>query len=222
MAAKALAKRLEDHYHDIRTLRAVFLERYSDGPQSARIESGTVYFRRPGRMRWDYESPEKKLFVADGKTLWFYVPADHTVTREPMKESSDWRTPLALLTGKANLFHLCSRIDLVGPASGNPGYQVLRCLPKGEKVPKDSSEAVTPYNSAELPGAGDFTEVFLEVNSTTGQLARVEVHQPGGIQIEYRFGGWKENIPLPESLFHYQPSAGVAIVNGAALGGETR
>ena len=82
-SAKAIARLLEEHYHHAQTLRAVFLERYSEGPREARIESGTVYFRRPGRMRWEYESPEKKLFVADGKTVWFYVPADHTVTRVP-------------------------------------------------------------------------------------------------------------------------------------------
>ena len=216
-AAKVLAKRLEAHYHDMRTLRAVFLERYSDGPQSAHIESGTVYFRRPGRMRWEYESPEKKLFIADGKNVWFYVPSDKTVTREPMKESSDWRTPLALLTGKANLSRLCSRIDLVGQAAANPRHAILRCLPKGEKEPPDLAGGVAPYGSAELPGAGEFTEVLLEVDSTTGQLARVEIHQPGGVEIEYRFGDWKENLPLPEEYFRYRTPPGVAIVDGEAL-----
>jgi outer membrane lipoprotein carrier protein len=216
-AAKALAKRLESHYQDIRTLRAVFLERYSDGPRSARVESGTVYFRRPGRMRWEYESPEKKLFVADGKTVWFYVPSDRTVTREPMKESSDWRTPLALLTGKANLSRLCSRIDLVGSAAANTGHAILRCQPKGEQSTRASAGSVNSYGSAELPGAGEFTEVLLEIDVATGELARVQIHQPGGIELEYRFGDWKENLPLPEEYFRYHPPAGVAIVDGAAL-----
>jgi outer membrane lipoprotein carrier protein len=220
-AAKALAKRLEAHYHDIRTLRAVFLERYSDGPQSATVESGTVYFRRPGRMRWEYESPEKKLFVADGKNVWFYVPSDKTVTREPMKESSDWRTPLALLTGKANLSRLCSRVDLAGPAVANPRHAILRCLPKGEEEPRDSGRPVAPYGSAELPGAGQFAEVLLEVDSKTGQLARVEIHQPSGVELEYRFGDWKENLPLPEEYFRYHAPPGVAIVDGAALKNAT-
>src|SRR6476659_3500194 len=75
-SAKAVARLLDDRYHNAQSLRAVFLERYSDGPHEARVESGTVYFRRPGRMRWDYDAPEKKLFIADGKTVWFYVPAD--------------------------------------------------------------------------------------------------------------------------------------------------
>ena len=71
-SAKSLARLLEQHYRRPRTLRAVFLERYSEGQKQARTESGTVYFRHPGQMRWEYDSPEKKLFLVDGKNTWFY------------------------------------------------------------------------------------------------------------------------------------------------------
>src|SRR3981081_3719823 len=95
-SAKAVAQLLEEHYNHAQTLRAVFLERYSAGPREARIESGTVYFRRPARTRWDYEAPEKAPFLGYVTTVCFYVPADHTATRAPVRESLDWRTPLAL------------------------------------------------------------------------------------------------------------------------------
>jgi hypothetical protein len=131
--AKSIARLLEQHYRNARTLRAVFLQRYSDGPKEARVESGTVFFRRPGQMRWEYDSPEQKLFIVDGKTVWFYVPYDHTVTKAPVKESSDWRTPLALLTGKVQLSRLCSRVDLMEQKGIAAGHALLRCLPKGIK-----------------------------------------------------------------------------------------
>ena len=67
-------------------------------------------------MRWEYESPEKKLFIVDGTNVWFYVPADRTVSRAKVKESSDWRTPLALLTGKSDLSKLCRSIEILEPA----------------------------------------------------------------------------------------------------------
>lgn len=216
--AQDIARRVEEHYKHARTLRALFLERYSDGPHDAHIESGTVYFERPGRMHWDYDSPETQQFVSDGKTIWFYVPADHTVTRMPVRESTDWRTPLALLTGKADLSKLCGKIDLDPKAPADRGNIVLRCLPRGEKIPKPKAE---PQNQAELPGAVDFTEVKIEVNRESGQLANVEIQQPGGIALEYRFGNWQENTDLPETLFHFAAPAGVAIVNGAALNGST-
>jgi len=219
--AKTIAHLLEEHYRHAQTLRAVFLERYSAGPRDARIESGTVYFKRPGRMRWEYEAPEKKLFIADGKTVWFYVPADRTATKAPIKESSDWRTPLALLTGRANLSRLCNRVDLIDQKNTPAGHAVLRCVPKGE--PKTEKDAKPPASSAsgqdstELPGAVDFSEVLLEVNSTTGELSSVRIRQAGGIEIEYRFGNWEEGLPLPEEMFQFHPPSGVAIVDGSAL-----
>ena len=216
-SAKAIARLLEEHYHHAQTLRAVFLERYSEGPREARIESGTVYFRRPGRMRWEYESPEKKLFVADGKTVWFYVPADHTVTRAPVKESSDWRTPLALLTGKADLSRLCSRIDLVSQSATPAGHAILRCLPRGEKNGESAAGPSSSKDSTELPGTGNFTEVLLEVDSSSGELARAQIRQTGGIDLEYRFGDWQQDLPLPDEMFRFRAPAGVAIVDGSAL-----
>jgi outer membrane lipoprotein carrier protein len=201
-SAKSFARLLQEHYRRPHTLQAVFLERFSEGQKQARIESGTVYFRRPGQMRWEYDSPEKKLFLVDGKTTWFYVPYDHTVTKAPVKESSDWRTPLALLTGKADLSRLCSRIEVVSQKGIPSGHTVLRCLPKEEKTLSDGNE---------------YTEVILEMDSNSGELARIEIRQPGGIELEYRFGNWQTDIPLTADLFHFQVPAGVAIVDGAAL-----
>jgi outer membrane lipoprotein carrier protein len=200
--AKSLAHLLQEHYRQPKTLKAAFLERYSEGKNDAKVESGTVFFRRPGEMRWEYDSPEKKLFLVDGKNTWFYVPYDHTVTKSPVKESSDWRTPLSLLTGKADLARLCSEIEVVSQPNLPNGHAVLRCLPKEPKGTPDQS---------------GYTEVFLELDSTTGELARIDIHEPGGIDLEYRFGNWETDIPLSADQFHFQVPAGVAIVDGTTL-----
>jgi outer membrane lipoprotein carrier protein len=218
MSAKSLAHLVEEHYHHAQTLQAVFLERYSEGRKEARIESGNVYFKRPGRMRWDYESPEKKMFLADGKTVWFYVPYDHTVTKAPAKESSDWRTPLALLAGKVELSRLCSQVDLADQKGIPDTHAVLRCLPKGEKkplAPAESSQA-----AAGPTGDVDFTEVLLELDRSSGELARIEIRQPGGIELEYRFGDWQTDVPLADAMFQFQVPLGVAVVDGSALPGS--
>ena len=209
--AAAAAHALEARYHDAKTLQAIFLERYSDSRQGLQAESGKVYFSRPGRMRWEYEAPEQKLFISDGKTVWFYVPSDHTVTRAPMKQSTDWRTPLALLTGKARLSQLCERLDLSAQTPGAQGHVVLSCRPRGEKA-KSKAATEDNLNASIAPIDEQFDEVLLEVNPDTGELADVRVLQPGGIELEYRFGNWQENLPLADSLFRFQAPAGVAIV----------
>ncbi len=215
--AAAIVRAVENRYHNAKTLKAIFLERYSGARDSLQVESGTVYFSRPGRMRWEYESPQTKLFVADGKTVWFFVPADHTVTRAPMKESTDWRTPLALLTGKTKLSNLCDRIDLAA-APTTPGHVMLRCLPRGEGKNSAAASSGSVSGDASLAGPDQpFDEVLLEVDRETGELADVKVQQPGGIELDFRFGNWVENLPLAESLFHFQPPSGVAIVDQSAV-----
>jgi outer membrane lipoprotein-sorting protein len=55
------------------------------------------------------------------------------------------------------------------------------------------------------------------VDVSSGELARIEIRQAGGIELEYRFGDWQSDIPLPASLFRFQIPAGVAVVDGATL-----
>ncbi len=164
-------------------------------------------------MRWEYEAPEQKLFVSDGKTVWFYVPSDHTVTRAPIKQSTDWRTPLALLTGKAKLSQLCQSLDVSAERAGRQGNIVLRCRPRGEKPKAKGLAGGDGFEGAIAPIDEQFDEVLLEVDPASGELADVRVLEPGGIELEYRFGNWQENLALPEALFRFKPPVGVAIVD---------
>ena len=212
---QGLVRSVETRYLPARTLQATFLERYSESRGAIRLESGTVFFSRPGRMRWEYEAPEKKTFLVAGKNVWFYVPSDHTVTRVPVKQSDDWRTPLALLTGKARLSRLCDHIELASDASPASANAVLRCLPRGQSRTASSSNrasvALDPLASGDA-----FQELLLEVVPSTGELARVLIRESSGIEIEFRFANWQWNPPLPEVLFHFQTPPGVAIVNSPA------
>src|ERR1700756_1487322 len=130
--AGKLASLMEARYRAAKTLQATFLERYLENGRVLRSEAGTAYFRRPGKMRWEYQQPEKDLFLVDGKTAWFYVPADHTVTRVPAKQSEDLRTPLALLAGQMKVSRICARVDLASAEKPEKdGDIVLSCRLKG-------------------------------------------------------------------------------------------
>jgi outer membrane lipoprotein carrier protein len=41
--------------------------------------SGKVYIKYPGKMRWEYERPDRQIFVTDGEKLWVYRPTDNQV-----------------------------------------------------------------------------------------------------------------------------------------------
>ncbi len=214
--AAELASRLEARYRGAKTLQATFLERYAENGSLLRSEAGTAYFRRPGKMRWEYERPEKDLFLVDGKTAWFYVPADHTVTREPAKQSDDLRTPLALLAGQMKISRACSRVELAeNEKTLRGGDAMLRCKVRGQKQSAGSSA-----EPDSVLGAGESDAVFFEVVRENGELARLIVRQAGGIEVEFRFENWRFDPALPNSLFRFEPPAGVAIVNGELADGK--
>jgi len=41
--------------------------------------SGKITVKRPGKMRWEYEKPERQIIVTEGKNLWVYRPDDNQV-----------------------------------------------------------------------------------------------------------------------------------------------
>jgi len=202
---------VETRYSNAKTLQAKFYERYRASGQPSQSESGTVYFSKPGRMRWEYESPSTKLFLVDGVNVWLYVPADRTASRAKLKESDDWRTPLALLTGKVHLDRLCGKIELIAssenvaaPADGplDPRNVVLNCSPRKSAAGDESSSS--------------FRQILFEVDPEY-HLTRVIVREPGDTETEFRFGDWRENVSVPESMFHFDPPPGVSIVNAEDL-----
>jgi len=194
---KELVKSLEARYARSSALRAVFEERYYENGRLLRMEAGSVRFRRPGKMRWDYSIPESKLFVSDGRTVWLYVPADRTATRSVVKDTSDWRMPFALLTRSPKLARLCESVT-AGDASeaSRPGRAVLHCRPRD------------PGGEGRQQG-----EILIEADPRSGELSRVKVDTGGGTALEFFFSQWTDDAGSPDSQFRFEPPAGVAIVN---------
>jgi outer membrane lipoprotein carrier protein len=191
-------REFEAKYQGATRLQATFLERYRENGQMVRGEAGEAYFLRPGKMRWDYQAPEKNTFLVDGKYVWFYSPADHTATRMPAKQSQDWRTPLAFLTSRIKLSRLCSTITLAPDEKlSQAGGSVYRCTLRGR---------------ADAESVG--TKAVLFELSPTAALTRIVIPQEGGIEVEFSFTGWRWNPPLDKTMFQFVPPANVVIVNG--------
>jgi outer membrane lipoprotein carrier protein len=208
---KLLVSRFESRYRAAHTLQATFLERYSENGRVVRVEAGTAFFRRSGKMRWEYESPEKNLFLVDGKSAWFYVPADHTAFRVPAKESTDWRTPLALLAGEVKVSRVCARVEpALNEPAASPDNAVFSCRLRGT-----NSAPSKPQDAQELsPPGGAGGAAFFEIVKATGELAGVRVRDSGGVGIEFQFENWRTDPVLADELFRFSPPQGTAIVDG--------
>jgi outer membrane lipoprotein carrier protein len=208
-SAFGLVRRFETTYRSSKTLQANFLETYFDNGKIVRSEAGVAYFAKPGKMRWEYASPEPNLYLVNGKWSWFYVPADHTVTRTRTKQSADSRTPLALLAGEVKVSRICKSVV---PDSSSPVDSqgvVLRCVLRGG----DDTGQVRSAKPDSPSGSRESYALF-ELDPRSGALLRILVVDSGGVQVEFRFSNWQFDPPLQPSKFIFQPPKGVAIVEG--------
>jgi outer membrane lipoprotein carrier protein len=190
---RAEAAAVDEHYNHLHTLQTEFTETYR-GSGIERTETGTLWLKKPGKMRWQYRSPKEKLFVSDGKDAWFYVPDDHQARKTPVRQLDDLRSPLALLLGKTKLEKELTGLSLAPDITPlNTGDLMLRGVPKAL--------------------ADRVNDILLEI--TPGhQIARIAVSEVDGSVTEYRFAEQKENIAISDERFAFTPPAGTETVDG--------
>jgi len=190
---RPLARAVDAHYNHLRSLQSDFTEIYrGDGPE--RVESGTLWLKKPRKMRWEYRSPKEKLFISDGQDVWFYLPAERQLRKTALRKLDDMRSPVAFLLGKTKLENelqgLSKAVDQSPLEAGNT---LLRGVPQAM--------------------AGQVSEVQLEI-TPSGQIVRIVLMEADGATTEFRFAGWKENLELSDNRFQFSPPPGVETVEG--------
>ncbi len=183
----------ESSYHTVRTIRADFTETYVSGGRT-RSESGVVYFARGGLMRWDYQRPQSKLFLSDGKSLQLYIPEEKQLTRSPLKASDDIRVPFRLLLSRLDLRRVFSKLEFAPDViEHEPADRVLRCYPK---------KALE----------GDYQQVLMVI-SPQFDIRRLRVILPDQSSMQFDFDHIERDVPLDRPLFRFTPPPGTEIID---------
>jgi outer membrane lipoprotein carrier protein len=127
--ADDLVAKVQTYYANTQKLKASFRQEYVNttfGKSST--SDGKVFIEKPGKMRWDYEKPEKKYFISDGTTLWVYEEANKQAFQLSLK---DQILPVAItfLYGQGNLATSFSAALDAGKY-GAKGDLVVKLTPK--------------------------------------------------------------------------------------------
>ena len=108
------------------TMQADFDQQVMDGnKQLLQSSQGHMWIMRPGRFRWDYETPYKQQLVADGERLWSYDEDLEQVTVQPASEVLT-STPAMLLSGDKPL----ETVFNIEATSTTPGDRKVTLVPK--------------------------------------------------------------------------------------------
>ena len=131
-----LLQRIQTRYQQTGSFTARFVQVDQRAEAEERRAQGSVRYKRPGRMRWHYESPDGQLLVTDGETLWLYDPLLENVTIQRIERVAPG-TMLAFLLGVGDLesdFRPRSQTQtLLNPPQG----LVLELEPRREMVNLD-------------------------------------------------------------------------------------
>ena len=160
--------------------------------------SGQVTFKKPGRMRWDYEKPDKSSYITDGGVLWLYEPDDKQAFKQDLK-SSQLPSALAFLLGKGKL---ASEFDIsFGPDRGPAGSDRSYVLSLSPKTPQAQVKSI----------------VFV-VDPRDWFVRQSEITDAQGNTNVILFADVVMNSRVPDALFKFTPPAGTRVIDTGKLG----
>jgi outer membrane lipoprotein carrier protein len=103
-AGSDVVRKLQARYDATKDFTADFTQTVEAATLGKPLQSaGQVFFKRPGRMRWEFLEPEKQTIIADGKLLWVYQPEHHQVLKPPFRAAFQSATPISFLLGVGQL-----------------------------------------------------------------------------------------------------------------------
>jgi outer membrane lipoprotein carrier protein len=187
-SAADLTKQLQARYQTVRDFTADFTQTYQGVLlRKAATERGKIQLKKPSRVRMTYESPERKVFVADGTQFYSYFPSDRTGSVNPLPKEGESSTALLFIAGRGDLTR--DFTASLAPAQPPAEWHV-------KLVPK------TPQ--------ADFQTLTLIVNRSSLALSGfVTVDDQGTNTI--RLANVKENTGLRDNAFDFQFPKGTEI-----------
>lgn len=190
-SADDLVRKVQDRYDATQNFAADFTQemRIEAGGQVIK-SSGKVWFLRPGRMHWEYLTPEKQTIIADGETLWIVQPADNQVLKAPLVDAFESRTPVSFLLGVARI-EKDFRATLLPPAADGS----LRLQLDPQKAEDGSLGALV-----------------LDVDPKTYDVRAATIRDPLGNTTRVELHDVRRNETVDDALFHFERPAGMDVI----------
>ena len=186
-----LIVRLQQKYEALESFSADFEQMFQGGNVQLR-ESGIVKMKKPGKMYWEYQQPTPKIFIADGKKSYFYLPQDKQVIVSDL-DLDNASTPLLFLVGKGKIkeeFHV-----------------------KVEETEKPLQAENLLVRLTPKQPQGGYSHLILEIDPSSYLIYRLIVIEPIGNRNEYVMKNFRENIRISDGQFNFKLPKGVEVIS---------
>ena len=197
--ARGVAALVQSFYDQTTSLQAQFRQtQYTKLYDRTERAEGRVVFKKPGKMRWDYDEPNGQVFVSDGRRLLIYQPPDEGERHGQMlqRDMDEDQIPLAFsfLTGTGRLDRDFRLRLLDAERQGYQGGYVLELRPRQP----------TPHYDRVL----FFVRIVERGGARAGIIQRVLILDAAGNRNRFDFRQMRFNREVPEARFRYTPPAG--------------
>ncbi len=153
------------------------------------VERGRIWIRRPGKIRWDYLDPERKVAILNGTRTLFYQEEERQMIVSDLAEGGGLLADLLAGEGTLAAHFLAERIERPDLEQGRGWFLRLR-----PREPGESFEEVTLFLSRKY------------------RLKAAEVLDAAGNRMLYRFRDLKRNEGIPDAIFAFRPPEGTEIL----------
>ncbi|MEW8321141.1 MAG: outer membrane lipoprotein chaperone LolA [Candidatus Thiodiazotropha taylori] len=179
LSAESGISQLETFLQDLKTLKADFRQTLQQ-PDYDQVyaSNGVFYLRRPGQLRWEYQTPSEQLIVADGDRVWLHDIELEQVSHRSQAAVLDG-TPAQLLSGTGPI----SQHFEINELGVESELTWVELIPKGKEA--------------------QFSSVRLALQES--RLERMEMFDNFGQVTRFFFDDLQRNPPLDDALFEFEP-----------------
>jgi outer membrane lipoprotein carrier protein len=193
-AAADTARALQEKYDRVKDFTASFTHTYEGGVlKRTSTGQGTVQIQKPGRMRGEYTTPEKKTFVSDGVKIYSHVPADKQVIVSDAPGTDEATTAVLFLAGKGNLVR---DFDVAYAETPIAGAVALRLNPRQKQR--------------------DYDWLIVAVDGRTLQIRSLTAADQQGGRSTIVFSNYRENTGLDDSVFAFKIPRGADVIHAGS------
>ena len=151
------------------------------------VAQGEVQIKKPGKMKWVYNSPDPQVLISNHKNVWLYLPEDGQATKMLVENVYSSNTPALFLAGKGTL---------------TDTFNVAQVLPEKNGI----TVVFTPKEKD-----NNLNRLVLRANKNNYQITGASVYDKLGNKTEINFREIRINEEIAESVFEFQVPAGVEI-----------
>jgi len=187
---------IQKSYDAIKDFKANFVQESvvkSWNARQVQKAEGNVYFKKEGKMFWDYQQPTPQQIISNGKTLWFFEPEDAQVTVTEVTEGLQSQISADLLNGKAQLTRDFTVTEITAEADVQTGTIVLELIPRASQH--------------------NLSKIIMRLNGENFRIHQTEVYDLFDNLTRITFSQIQIDTNLNDSLFTFTPPSGVEILS---------